>query len=964
MKSLLLPVVSGMCLTLAAGDHLLLDDCEKGTHWTCDSARIFKTSDAAGGKSAVGIKIEKPSDVELKFDLKKTGVDLSEYDLIAFDYKLSGPVDYLDFIIKQYPLNAGRLGHYYPIDQADPRGRWATKILPLRGPENLSIHLSDFDPQAAVLKFKFQVRPGTEPAVLLVDNLRVMKNNMAISPITFGQWFREKSGAVRWQYSIPVKNISDKTINVKIVPVKGCLKKFKLGAVPRQIYVKPGTTGYVNTSITIPAGMKLPVYYGEELTVNIGKKGTMFPTRLIAAVPPESFTHPSLLGSLDQLKSVPSRIKGNKQLENIWKNVLKSADMAVNQPLSIPDYNGAGPTQCSVDKTKLRPIKRPGLQLTEYVCDKCGRVYHGKLYDSGFSGAGGWYGAHMKLCNDLLNCALAYRVTGIEKYGKRAADIMRGYTKKYLTYDMEFPNDPYFPLGPESPSSRRICGWHFMENRWLQFSAMAYDLMLNTGFMSGDECKAFKERVLRPAVQKTTENEVGLNNIQLPHSMAQLCAGFALEDPVMIYYGSRQARGIISNIEHNINADGTWGESPNYNSYVAGLLPPCLYLLKKVGCDPYTEKLLKFYYRPVQMANPGGKQPNFGDGPGCDVSGWGTHALLPYYQTKNPELKKIIERYRPRPPRGLNSLLLLMTADDSVEPGSKSKEKIKRESILFPDLGFLFLNNEPNDLWFAMVYGSHIGHGHYDRLGFELYGGGALQSIDDGSGPYDQYHDEFDIKSLAHNTIVVDMKNQNAGAGKLLKWQPQGEVKIASIASSQLYNGVTLTRTAIMFPEAVLLLDRAESDKPHIYDWTYHNMGAIVAAPVMKETPPLAKQGMYTYLKNLKKVDLPMQAVTVEFRQRKLKGEKADSGLLLTRLPVEGTTLYSANTGHGYKRRYDCATLFFRNRTKAFYCVTLLEPLKPGAKPVYSVAREGETIVVSNANNIWNINNLKVVKVK
>jgi hypothetical protein len=149
----------GTCVSVGAADYLQLDDCEGAFKWTSNAGEVLKMDDASQGKSAVGIKVDRPIDTELRFDLKSCNVDLSKFDLIAFDYKLTGPVEIVDFIIRQFPLNAGRRGNYYPIDQADPRGRWTTKILPLRGPENLSIYLNQFDPEANELLFKFSPVP-------------------------------------------------------------------------------------------------------------------------------------------------------------------------------------------------------------------------------------------------------------------------------------------------------------------------------------------------------------------------------------------------------------------------------------------------------------------------------------------------------------------------------------------------------------------------------------------------------------------------------------------------------------------------------------------------------------------------------------------------------------------------------------------------------------------------------------
>jgi hypothetical protein len=946
----------------ADDNYQMLDDCEGDIQWSSNYGKLTKSDDASHGKQALKLKIDKPCNAELRFDgFTKGKTDLSKYDLIAFDYKLSGSVDYLDFVIRQYPLNAGRKGNYYPIDQADIRDKWATKILPLDGPENLAIHLDYFDTKARELYFRFAVKPGMKSVELLIDNVRVMKNPLGVRPITFGKYFRQQDGSVLYQYSIPAKNSGTKPITVKISPRLEMLKKFKANIGLKEYLIAPGGEEKFNVSVLIPAEVmkKSEPYSSEELVVDVelsNLPGLKLPTRLIAAVPPKKFVHPSLLGNAKVLAEIPAKAKRFPVVKKLLDNILKEAEKAIKNPLPIPDCNGWGITACLVDNTKLIPRQRKDVPHKEYVCPKCGRVYHGKFFDSGFSGAGGWYGTHMKLAGDVLNTAFAYRVTGDRRYGVRAAEIMKGYADKYLSYDMIFPNDQYWPLGANSPSSRRICGWHFMENRWLQHMSIAYDLLYGTEVFSEKDAEYVKLKALLPAAQKTTENEVGLNNIQLPHSLAQICSGFALDDPVLVYYGTKESRGVLSNIKHNILDDGTWAESPNYINLVAHELPPFLYILNRIGLKVYTKTVLRLFTEIPKMGSPAGRQPNFGDGSGVAIKGWGDHCLLPYYDTKNPELGAILTKYPDGHLRGIPLFLYLVAYDG---PPKEKPLADKLGCTDFPSSGYLFLRNQPEDMWFAMTYGRHIGHGHWDRFGFELYGGGNIQAIDDGAGPYDKYHDEFDVRTLAHNTMLVDMKNQKPGKGYKLAWKVDGEVKLASVGSDQLYDGVWYERNVAMLPEAVLLVDYLKSDKEHVYDWAYHNLGKIVSGPKTQKTKALADKGMYSYLKDLSKTDAS-KGINIIFRQGKEKWEKEGTGLKLSQLAVPGTELYEAKTGHGYHHDHIASTLISRRKAKDTVYITLLEPLAKGAEPHYKITdskRENDKVIVnvSDGKNSWRL---------
>ena len=100
LAAALLGGLAGMAGTEAC---LTLDTCEDTATWSCSDGKLFLSDDASQGKHSVGVLIDKPADVKLSLEgFVKGKVDLSAYDLIAFDYKLTGPADYVDFIIRQF----------------------------------------------------------------------------------------------------------------------------------------------------------------------------------------------------------------------------------------------------------------------------------------------------------------------------------------------------------------------------------------------------------------------------------------------------------------------------------------------------------------------------------------------------------------------------------------------------------------------------------------------------------------------------------------------------------------------------------------------------------------------------------------------------------------------------------------------------------------------------------------------
>ncbi|MCF7853338.1 MAG: hypothetical protein K9N51_00960 [Candidatus Pacebacteria bacterium] len=198
------------------------------------------------------------------------------------------------------------------------------------------------------------------------------------------------------------------------------------------------------------------------------------------------------------------------------------------------------------------------------------------------------------------------------------------------------------------------------------------------------------------------------------------------------------------------------------------------------------------------------------------------------------------------------------------------------------------------------------------------------------------------MRTLAHNTMLVDMQNHFPGNGHKLVWDVEGMPRVASAGSDQLAEDVWMERNVVMFPGAVLLIDALVSDRQRTYDWAYHNVGSRVAGPELSPAEPLAEDGPYSYLLDLEKGGVD-ETWSVEFRQEASEEDPLGRGLKLTQLGVPGTQLFGARTGHGHGHNRMASTLLSRRTGKRAVYVTLLEPLAEGVS-VSAYAMQGQTI--------------------
>lgn len=171
-----------------------------------------------------------------------------------------------------------------------------------------------------------------------------------------------------------------------------------------------------------------------------------------------------------------------------------------------------------------------------------------------------------------------------------------------------------------------------------------------------------------------------------------------------------------------------------------------------------------------------------------------------------------------------------------------------------------------------------MGHGHFDKLSWQLYDNGHEIVRDYGAarflnieakqgGRYLPENESWAKQTVAHNALVVDERSHFAGdvktadavAPRQLYFSDTPGLQVSSARVESAYPGVTMTRTLILADipgleqPAVLDLIRAESAAEHSYDLPLHYNGHIMefSFPVQSHTaarPMLGKDHGYQHI--------------------------------------------------------------------------------------------------------------------
>jgi hypothetical protein len=155
----------------------------------------------------------------------------------------------------------------------------------------------------------------------------------------------------------------------------------------------------------------------------------------------------------------------------------------------------------------------------------------------------------------------------------------------------------------------------------------------------------------------------------------------------------------------------------------------------------------------------------------------------------------------------------------------------------------------------ALDYGPHGGgHGHPDKLGFEMHLMGRLFATDAGSVQYgNPAHGGWYKQTLSHNTVVVDGASQEPTKGELLFHAFGDDAALAGVQSANAYDGVVLRRVMALLPDAMLDITLALSEEQHQYDWALHGRGDLETAGTMSSIEGSPGEGMYEWAEDWKR---------------------------------------------------------------------------------------------------------------
>lgn len=445
-------------------------------------------------------------------------------------------------------------------------------------------------------------------------------------------------------------------------------------------------------------------------------------------------------------------------------------------------------------------------------------------------GGGYTHEKHKRNYIEMYNSGLVYQLTNEKKYAVFVRDMLLEYANLYPTLGLH-------PMR-KNQSPGKLFWQGLNDSMWLVYTIQAYDCVYD--FLTVEERTKIENQLFRKVVEFfTVEDKYSFDRVHNHGTWAVAgvgMTGMVLGDSLMVQEALYSTKldgsgGFLKQIDKLFSPDGYYAEGPYYQRFA--LLP---FIVFAQALDNNMPELKIFEYKDgvllkavttlMQLTNTNGKFYPINDV--IKEKSWLTPELvfgtnIVYGQTKDATLLDVVQK------KGevMISASGLAVAK-AIEEG-KTKKFIRKPMLISDgangdDGGLALLrmgetNNQTSLLFKFTSQG--MGHGHFDRLGINLFNKGNEVLPDYGAarflnveakegGRYLPENKTWANQTIAHNTLVINEQSDFNGNLKTAEdSSPElvfadidhKDIQIVSATDHKCYNNASINRTLVLFEE-------------------------------------------------------------------------------------------------------------------------------------------------------------------
>jgi hypothetical protein len=493
-----------------------------------------------------------------------------------------------------------------------------------------------------------------------------------------------------------------------------------------------------------------------------------------------------------------------------------NADLWLHRDITIPARGGHYHWFFCADGTRLTMPTNQLFAAGPYRCPLCGKTYSGEQYESAVRRL-----AHGWLSVAARDLALVAAIEQKPEYASKAGEILLKYADAYP--------------GPHTSNTEGGMVYQSLdESMWVIPLAQAFDL-IHEQLTPAQQQKI--SAFLKTAAGGIQRCGTG-GNWGSWHLSAVGVVGYATVDTNLVHWATQAFQ---SQIRDQLGDDGLWPESVHtYHFFPLQAFQFFAEAAWHTGVDLYRwegkpgKSLAAMFTAPLDYAYPNLQLAAINDG-------WFQSYLPPdayelaWHRLQDPRFEWVLSRgydagVQPAgtvsdAPAGVRRNGLYAFLFGATLPASVPTPVAR--SVNFPVLGICVLRST-NGAVMTFDYGPLLGHGQPDKMGITFFAEGQLWAADYGTPGYGAEILSWYKSTFAHNTIVVDDRDQSPtkeNAADL--WLGNSWLEAARSTTTNAYPGVTHTRTVVRLGDCFIVRDQLKSQRKHDYDFYFHSEGSL-----------------------------------------------------------------------------------------------------------------------------------------
>lgn len=505
--------------------------------------------------------------------------------------------------------------------------------------------------------------------------------------------------------------------------------------------------------------------------------------------------HPRLMFREEDLPRL--RELGQGKLSDRWNEVLEQAEKLLANP---PD-------------TTEPPLYPEG---TKYKSEEWKKI---------------WWGNRLRtiaVADGAATLGFAYRLTGEEKYGEAARDLLMAMTE----WDTDGSTNYQYNDEAAMPALK-------MTSRAYTFSHPFFD----------EEQQAAMARMMRARGRDCYDHLRGREHLWNPYASHSNRAWHFLGEVATVFQGefpeAREWLEFVSTVQFCAypvwsDSDGGWHEGTGYwSSYIGRFLHWSLTLNAIYGIDVFKRPFFqRTGYFGMFIAPPGTKTGGFGDmGPYVTAEGLSPFMELLGASAKNPHWLWHANQSGDGMEGGYLGYLFAANSE-AIEPGPPEGMP---ESAVFRGVGVAALNTNLIDgtdniqILFKSSPTGRQSHGYNANNAFVLNLNGERALIISGRRDIhgSPHHTEWMWESKADNSILVNgegqIKHSPASVGEISAFKTSDQIDVVVGEAAGSYKNLDRFTRRIIFlkPHAVLIHDILDATEPSTFQFNLHSVGGF-----------------------------------------------------------------------------------------------------------------------------------------